>query len=404
AVSVLAGTLAVVLAARAATRAWGRPAGIVAGLLLATHPLAVAWSSEGRAYGLLMLASAWAWERIEAVERDGGGTVGLGAAVALGCWSHALGLVAAAAAAAAALLLPATRRRTALTAIGAGLATHLPWVPIAAAQPAAATAWMTEAWRMLPAGERMAAPVRLLPPLAPFGEFLDIPSSPAWAQGGAALACVALLFAARRVRTPATLTVLPAAGLACLAWLGVPALYPGRAEAAFLAPFAGVLAAGADRRAARAAGGILVAGACVADVAALRTWSGTPPRGEQKLAAALLERLPEGGTVVVGGYWRLGLWYHLGHGRERYEIVNVPSSAAAHPGWYHDEPVVGAPIEAEAEAVASRLASTPERAAAVVSPGLTSTHPLMQMADRLGLVPALDVRGGRLYLPRRPES
>jgi hypothetical protein len=398
AVSVLAGTFAAVLAARAATRAWGQSAGILVGLLLATHPLAVAWSSEGRAYGLLMLASAWAWERLETVAHEGRGASGLGAAVALGCWSHGIGLVAAAAAALAALLLPAARRRIALTAAGAGLATLLPWVPIAAAQPPAATAWMSEAWRMLPAGERLAAPVRLLPPLAPFGEYLDVPSSPRWAQGVAALACVALLLAARRVRTPAALAALPAAGLACLAWLGVPAFYPGRAEAAYLAPLAGVLAAGAKRRIVKALGAGLVAAACVADLAALRTWAGMPPRGEAVLAAALRERLPDGGTVVVGGYWRLGLWYHLAQTRERYEIVNVPAAAAAHPGWYQEEP--GANAAAEAGALVSRLAPSPGRAAVVVSPGLASTGPLVTTAARLGLAAAQDVPGARLYAPR----
>ncbi len=397
-VSVLAGTLAVVLAARAATRAWGRSAGALTGLLLATHPLAVAWSSEGRAYGLLMLASAWAWARLDTVTREGRGGLGLGVAVALGCWSHGLGLVTAAAAAVAALFLPAARRRIALVAIGAGLATHLPWVPIAAAQPTAATAWMCEAWRTLPLGERIAAPLRLLPPLAPFGEYLDIPSAPRWAQAAAALAFIALLAAARRVRTPAVLTALPAAGLACLAWLGVPALYPGRAEAAYLAPLAGVLAAGAERRIVKALGAVLVAAACATDLAALRTWAAMPPRGEARLAAALRERMSDGGTIVVGGYWRLGLWYHLDEARKRYEIVNVPAAAAAHPGWYQEEPGVDA--ASETDVLVPRLAPSPGRAAVVVSPGLASTEPLVTMAVRLGLAPTLDVPGARLYAPR----
>lgn len=397
-VSVLAGTLAVVLAARAASRAWGRSAGVLAGLLLAMHPLAVAWSSEGRAYGLLLFASALTWERIEAVARDGRGAAGLGVAIAVGCWSHGLGLVVAAAAAAAALLLPSARRRGALVAIGAGLATHLSWVPIAAAQPAAATAWMTEAWRMLPPGERLAAPLRLVPPLAPFGEYLDVPSAPRWAQAAAALACVALVIGARRVRTPAVLVALPAAGLACLAWLGVPALYPGRAEAAYLAPLAGILAAGAQRRVVRALGVVLVAAAGVAGLTSLRMWNAMLPRGEARLATVLRQRLPAGGTVVVGGYWRLGLWYHLSKARERFDIVNVPASAAAHPGWYQEEP--GDDTAAEIDVLVARLAPSPGRAAVVVSPGLASTEALETMAVRLGLAPTLDVPGARLYAPR----
>ena len=92
-VSVLAGTAAVLLAARAARRSSGPAAGWWTGAFLAAHPLAVAWSSEGRAYALVLLAAAWAWERLETLARDGRGALGLAAAVALACWSHGLGLL-----------------------------------------------------------------------------------------------------------------------------------------------------------------------------------------------------------------------------------------------------------------------------------------------------------------------
>ncbi|HLE60986.1 MAG TPA: glycosyltransferase family 39 protein, partial [Thermoanaerobaculaceae bacterium] len=93
ALAVAAGTVAVLLVARAARRAFGAEAGWWAGILLAFHPLAVAWSCEGRAYALVLLAVAWAWDRLQALAEGEGGTVGLALAVALACWCHGLGLL-----------------------------------------------------------------------------------------------------------------------------------------------------------------------------------------------------------------------------------------------------------------------------------------------------------------------
>jgi len=96
AISVAAGTAAVLIAALASRRAFGDRAGWWTGALLAVHPLAVAWSCEGRAYALVLLAAAWAWERMEAMSSNGRGAVGLAFAVALACWSHGLGMLLAA--------------------------------------------------------------------------------------------------------------------------------------------------------------------------------------------------------------------------------------------------------------------------------------------------------------------
>lgn len=396
-VSVVAGVLAVLVAARAARRAWGAEAGWWCGALLAVHPLAVAWSAEGRAYALLMLASALVWERLQALRDGRGGWLGVAAAVALGCWSHALGLVLAGAAAGAAIALPAVARRRALAGVAGGLAAHLPWLPVALAQPAGAVAWMEAAWAALGWPERLLAPVRLLPTVAPFSAHLDLPATPAAASVLAALACAGLLATARRRLPAAALAALPPAVLAGAALLGAPYLFSGRSEALYLAAFAGLLAAGAARRCwcRWTAAALVVAGAAV-NGGALARWAAAPPAADVRLAAAIAGALPDSGTVVIGGYWRLGLAHHLGAARARLDLVNVPAAAAAHPGWYDD---TERPAPGELAAVETRLRAGARGAAVVVTPGLASERPLVELARLLGLRPALALAGAVLWLP-----
>jgi hypothetical protein len=399
AIAVIAGTFAVLVARRAAQRAWGDQAGWWCGALLAVHPLAVAWSSEGRAYSVLLLVTALVWERLQALRAGGGGGLGLAAAVALGCWTHALGLVLAAAAAAAALLLGGRERTRALVAVGAGLGSHLPWLPVALAQPPGATAWMGASWAALGWPERLLAPLRLLPPLAPFADHLDLPVLPAAAAAVAALLCLALLAAARSPLPAALLAVLPPAALGLGALLGAPYLFPGRSEALYLAPFAGLLAAGAVRGRWRLAAAALVVCGAVVSGGAIAAWAAALPPPEARLAAAIVRSLPAGGTVVIGGYWRLGVAHHLGPQGARFELVNLPATAAAHPGWYDDTDRLGS---AELVALEARLragAASPAAVAVVATPGLATERPLAELARRLSLRQALAVPGAVLWLP-----
>ncbi|HUK11654.1 MAG TPA: hypothetical protein VLW17_00015 [Thermoanaerobaculaceae bacterium] len=397
--AVAAGTAAVLLGALAARRAFGPAAGWWTGALLAVHPLALAWSSEGRAYALVLAAAAWGWERIERLAHDGRGAPGLAIAVALGCWSHAFGLVLAGALALAALTVGAAARRRALGAVAAGVASHLPWLPVALAQPAAATAWMAQAWHALAPPERALAPVRLLPPAAPFAAQLDLPSTGTIGQVAAAAICVALLLIAARGPRAWLLLAVPAAGLGGLALLGVPAFYGGRGEALFLVPFLALLASATARLApARWAAAALVAAGALVSAIALRDWARWPPSGEARLATALARALPGGGSVVVGGYWRLGIGYHLGRGAQRFELISYPAEAARHPGWYDD--ALDRPAADELERLATELRSREWRCAIVTQPGLATATDLAKLARALGLVPALAVPGATLEVPR----
>ncbi|MFH1175829.1 MAG: glycosyltransferase family 39 protein [Acidobacteriota bacterium] len=411
-VAVLAGTGAVLVAARAAGRAFGPRAGWWCGLLLACHPLAIAWSSEGRAYALLMLAAAWGWERVDRIGDSGSGGVGLALAVALGCWSHALGLVLAGALAAAALVLPPARRRLALLAVAAGLGSHLPWLPVALAQPPTATAWMVQAWQALPLAGKALAPLQLLPPAAPFARQLDLPSLPQPLQLLAAALCLCLLAARRPAARPWLLFALPLVALAGLAWLGLPALYSGRAEALVLSAFAALLAAGATRnRATRLAAAALVAAALATSALAVRGWIGAPPSPERQLAMALERALPAGGTVVIGGYWRLGLTYHLGAEAGRYELRSFPATAARHPGWYDDASDQPAPSElADLQRELASEASRGRALAVLVAPAAATARALTELGRQLGLQPAVASPAAVLWLwpglsaTRRPPA
>jgi len=395
-VAVLAGTAAVLVAGRAANRLAGPPAGLFAAGLLAVHPLAVAWSSEGRAYALLLLAAAVAWERLEALGRESGGVVGLAAAVALACWSHGLGLVLVVAALAAGLTLPQQARRRALLAIAAGVASFVAWMPVMAVQPPASVAWMSQAWSSLPAVEKVASPLLLSVPLAPFGDFLDLPSAAPLASVLAGLGLVALLAGARR-RSPAWLLFgICAVALPAAAELGLPVYYPGRGAALWLAPLLGLGAAGAvaslPRRLLAAA--LAVAGLAVS-TAALVEWARTPPRREEVVANALRHALPRGGTVVVSGYWWLDLTAVLPDGSAAWTVVAFPASGASHPGWYVDG--LEKPAADEMDRLAVTLA-THEQVAVVVTPGLSTAPVLDRIAGRAGLVSVLELPQARVLL------
>ncbi|MBP7798880.1 MAG: glycosyltransferase family 39 protein [Thermoanaerobaculaceae bacterium] len=400
AVAGLCGAAAVALVAATARQRWGDGAAWVAGLLLACHPLALAWGSEGRAYGLLLLATAWAWRELAMMERGSGRPWRLGLAVALGCWSHSLGLVLASALAIASVVLPAPVRRRGLVAVAVGLASHLPWLPVMLAQPPAAIAWMSHLWDQLAIPRSTAlALARYLSPVAAFGGVLDLPSPPLGVELFGAAVVVALLVLAFRCPTevvlPAVAVSLPAAAFATFVLAGLPVFYPGRAHALLLAPFV-VLLAAPGTRAARTATALLVVGGFAMSVWSVRAWASAPEPAERSLARHVRAGLPAGGTLVVGGIWRLGVDYHLGRYRERVELVSVPEAAGRHPGWYVDGYDRLRP--GELEALASRLAAQPDRTAVLVAPGATTALDLVRLANRLGLRPILEVPGGILYV------
>lgn len=403
AIAVLCSALAVALVAATAQRLWGTHAAWTAGLLLSCHPLALCWGSEGRAYGLLLVATAWAWFELTRMEAESTHAWRLAAAVALACWSHSLGLVLACALASVCLLLAPGTRRRALVAISAGLASHLPWLPVMIAQPPAAIAWMANLWDGLPIPRSTAlALVRYLSPVAAAGEVVDLVSPPRVVElAGAGLVLSMLVLAARRgarLVPQVAAACLPALALGVLVAAGLPVLFPGRAQALVLTPFLVVLAA-ADGRAGRAMGAALAVGGLAVCAASAVAWSPQPPSPEMQLARAVRTSLPNGGAVVVGGIWRLGLDYHLGSSASSIELISFPASAGRHPGWYvpgHDRPQ-----PAEANELVALLAPTAGKTAVLVATQAETAPELRRLAARLGLHPVAVLGGAELYL--RPE-
>lgn len=395
-VSVAAGTLSVYLAWKAAVVAIGQRQALFLASLLLVHPLALAFSSEGRAYALVLLATAWAWERLEAIRSQGRGTGGLAAAVGLACWSHGLGPALAGAVALASFTLPAPARRRCLAGVAAGLFSFLPWLPLALRQPAAATAWMSDAWRALPPVERIAAPLRLLPPLAPFGRSMDLPTFPAALTLLAAGGCAVLL---ARSRPPAHLLLLatvPTLGLPLLATLGAPAYYPGRAEALFLVPALALCAAGSGGgRLGSAVAAALVVAAALATASVLQTWRAAPPPFETLFAATIRTQRPAGALVVASGHWWLDLSQALEGSGTTYPVLAYPRCVARHPGWY--DPPTCLPTAQEREELFALLAAAPS-VALLVAPHLPVTAQLEAMAARLSLLPVLTTPAATLYL------
>lgn len=400
-IAVASGAGAVALVAATARLRWGAGAAWTAGLLLACHPLALHWGCEGRAYGLLLLATSWAWFELTRIERGSGTTWQLGLAVAVGCWSHSLGLVLAATAAGACVVLPAPARRRGLAAVALGLASHLPWLPVMLGQPPAAIAWMAHLWEQLPIPRStVLALCRYLSPLAAFGDVLYLPSPPLGVEviGGVALLTL-VAFGMRRARgllLPATGVVVPAIAFAVLVLASVPVFYPGRAHVLLLPPFVVVLAASGTRTT-RAAAGLLAAGGLTLSLGSVAAWAAAPEPAEAMLARGVLAGLPEGGTVAVGGIWRLGLDYHLGRARERVELVSYPATAGHHPGWYVDG--YDHPRQGELDVLLGRLARRPQAVGVVVATGAETAPDLRRLAARLGLTEAEEVPGGALYLP-----
>lgn len=406
AIAVLSGAGAAALVAATARERRGEGAAWAGGLLLACHPLAVHWGSEARAYGLLLLATAWGGYELARLQRGLSGAWRLAAAVALACWSHVLGLLAALAFATACTILPPPGRRRGLGAVAVGLASHLPWLPITLAQPPAAIAWMAHLWEQLPIPRSPAlALARYLSPVAAFGGVLDLPSPPLGVElVGALLLFIPLGLAFRRpaeIALPAVAFGVGVAAFAALLLAAVPVFYPGRAHVLLLTSLVLVLAS-PPAPAARAAVAALASGGLAVAVWAIGTWSAAPPPPEASLARHVRAALPDGGTLVVGGIWRLGLEYHLGPARTRVALVSVPAAAARHPGWYvdgHDRLEPG-----ELEALEARLAASPGTAAVLVAPAATTAPELLRLAARLGLRPAAEVPGGILFLPPRHAS
>ncbi len=385
--------LGVVLGGALLVRAAGRitpAASWPAAALVGAHPLLLAAAAEARAYGLLFAALAGVVLLLTG-PFDNRRAVVLGVLLAAAGWLHALGLVAAVAVFAAGLLLPRDQRRRVWLAVLGALVLVLPWMPVMTRQPAAAVAWMGEAWARLP-WWRWLLPLVEPAPGATVSAGAAAPVLPAAVAGTAALLWLILAAAgawrSRRVRVLAAFWL--AAGLALLAVTaaGRP-LWATARSALLVLPAAAVVAAAGSvrlRRTGWIAVGILALAGLAVDGTWLTAWA-RPSSDPAADAAGALAAAAPGDVVVTTGWWYLDVRHALGDRGTDLEWLTFPAAQRDHPGWYDD---VDARADAEVSRLRARLAAAQARGRGVWllrSPGLPSDAVLTPLAGALGLAP-----------------
>lgn len=386
-VSVVAGTLAAIFLGGAVKAVCSPRAGLLACWLLAVHPLAIMWSSEGRAYALLSLAVAGSlWAQVSASR---GKDRFLVVFLTLGLYTHALGLLWLLVVAGFALY---PQRRWQILACGKALLLFLPWVPIMLLQPREAVAWMGNFPKMLPLWARWLGPLRLLPPVASWGYTLEAPVPQVFFQ---LVAAAATLLAVVGARGFWWLFLAPTA-LVTFGWvLDLPVFFPGRGEALLLAPALALVACGMARWPKVVSRGYLALG-LVGSLAIFHFWANLPPRPETQVAGRLQKRFSQG-ILVTTGWWWLGMRYRL---PPSWQVVHVPAAAAEHPGWFlPGRERVGQEELRKLKALLAKQAKV-GGAAVLLTPGLPETAVLRQMVRELGFVQELKVPSGILYVAK----
>ncbi len=385
--SVLAGAVAVGLLARAAALFNRKAQGWVA-WFLALHPLAVMWSAEARAYGLLVAFLAGSLVLLgHAMAGKERGWLSLAAVLAGALYTHALALLWLGALLAYALV---ERSRPLVWACASALASFAPWLPVMARQPVEAVAWMTAGAEQLPSWARLLGPWRLLPPVADWSLTLEAPQPPVLLQALVWVVVGWLLLHLGRTSLW-WLFLLPSAFFWVASALGLPLFFPGRGEALLLPIFLLLLGRGLGGRRLLAAG--LLLASLASSLWVLTFWHRRPPRPEALLAGKLIQEAP-GGLLLTTGWWWLGLRFHL---PASWELVPVPQAIGQHPGWFR--PGRERLSQGELQTLERRLEEKQKQGfvAVLLTPGLPESRQLAGLVERLGLRLLARVPAGELY-------
>jgi len=299
-------------------------------LLVAVFPLIVLYSAEARAYALLALFAFLLFLLALIVPERPGRLVAIGLLTAAALYTHYLALFAVGA---LAVVAAAEKRpRSALAAV-AGSVLFLFWVPVMAAQPPEAVAWMNESpsWFLAGVLSSFGGAGRIP---APFG-----PALPSGLAAAGVLVSFPLAWALSRawkddlaVRRAGAFLVL-FFGAVVFASLSRPIAFAGRTEMAVLPVWIWAVALAAEKsRAARV--GALAAALCGALATALLL---TAPR-DPALSTRVLEGLERtgrpGDALFAGGHLYLPARLAADRGRLAMTLHAFPLEQAAHPGWY----------------------------------------------------------------------
>ncbi|HEX4440214.1 MAG TPA: hypothetical protein VH854_09095 [Thermoanaerobaculia bacterium] len=329
-----------------------RRARAMGAVLVSCFALINLYAAEARAYALLALLGFLVFRMSQGGRESPARLAGLAVVAAIALYTHYLALFVVVAAAVAAL---AARRFLSAAACAAALAAFAPWLPILAAQPTAALAWLHE------------------PPLATFEGFasalggvgripLPFGASPPVALVGAAAVLGLLLTAgataavARReleIRG-ALVFVLLVLGLAFAASVVRPLAFAGRSEMAALPVWVWALARASEESRALRRGAWAAA---VLGMAATLFVVFSPHRKDTPAAAVrrLGGMTRSGDAVIAGPYFYLAARLAADRGDLPGSVQALPSGDADHPGWF----VARLPGEEEEREISLRMDALP---------------------------------------------
>jgi hypothetical protein len=355
------------------------------------------YAAEARPYALLALEGMGIFLlALRGVER-GRRLAWTALLCAAALYTHYLALFLLAALAAVALLCG--RRRSA-AAVAVGALFFLPWIPILARQPAAATAWMRESVVSSLSGFLSALGGAGRAP-SPLGG--PLPAPVFWA--GAAVGLLALVGlasappGAREARAAAAVTLLTLGAVLAASALR-PAAFPGRSELAVLPIWLwGIAAAGATSRLARAAcAAVAVTGAASC---ALLVWAprGTPLYSETATQVVALARPAD--LLVAGGAFYLPARLAADRGELKARLIAVPAELEEHPGWIP----AALPSPADLARLKSEISAlSPEARTYVLLPPLLATPGLREALGRNGRLRLLTEDSGTVLLVLEGEA
>ncbi|HEX7254215.1 MAG TPA: hypothetical protein VF376_15150, partial [Thermoanaerobaculia bacterium] len=344
--------------------------------------------AEARAYSLLAAADFALFLLLFRARPTGARLVLSALLVAFSLWTHYLAIFFVAA---AAIVLVFRRRWTQVLALAAGSLLFAPWVPVLAAQPLEATAWMRE-----PVGRSLFALA------SGFGGAGRIPAPlsgplPAVLVGlgallGAAI-LVALVAGTRRdesLKDPLSLVVLTSA-LVVAASLKRPVAFAGRTEMVVLPVWYWTLARAASvnnatRWIARAA----IACGLAASAWVLAVRKDVP---EPSQAVTFIQSIAQKDDLVIAGA-AFYLPARLAHDRGELAppVLALPEDVSLHPGWF----TPASPRESDYQAIEADLAGlAPGRRAFVL------LHPVFRTARLSSL---LSAKGVVRVMSERPQT
>jgi hypothetical protein len=360
----LAAGAAQVAATGALVRAAGgaREAALAAMAIAAVATLPAFYSTEARAYALLLLLLTVAvWTFFRALGSGRAADWALHAAALAAAWyTHNLALPFAGSFWVAALVLRVGRRDLLrlLAAHGAVAVAYSPWIPVLLAQSGSEThEWIRLWWDRVPAVRLVPWSLELLGIAGPVPEYLDIPPASAAARWGSAALTLAAGFAAfrpasRRDRAPvprrtvaalAVFVLFPLAFLLAYSWIKAPLYLVGRYDLPAAAALPALIGVGLARLGARTGrAGVIALTTAVALLAAeahreriLHPALRPVTRDKADRIDVLARHAAAGDLVLCTGFtasevlaqaYRRGL--HL-------DVQTFPRDLRLHAGWYN---------------------------------------------------------------------